>query len=307
MSSGPRPAREHAARLPMTPWPALAPLSRTVTLKSGQVFFFDTGAPSVHGPLVCLVHGLGDEADTWRHLLPLLARRHRVVALDLPGFGRSTAGRSTLGRCAQTVIELLREVSGGQPSVLAGSSVGAVVAQCAAFGAPSLVSALALIDGGLPQVRGTARMMLPMILPFSGERIYTAFRADHDAAYASLTPYYANLAALPEADRAFLRARVIDRVESNTQRRAYFSLLRSFVLRDGTSAGYFRRNVSAWKKPLLLAWGGEDRIIPRATAELIAALAPTSRTVVIPGAGHLPQQERPAELAAEMERLISSL
>ena len=291
----------------MMPWPSLAPMGRSVALgESGRIFVFDTDGTAVRGPVICLVHGLGDEADTWRHLVPLLGGR-RVIALDLPGFGRSVAARRvTLARCAKTVLRLLREVSTG-PAVLVGSSVGAVVAELAAFRDPSAVRALVLVDGGLPQVRGTARAMLPMILPFSGERIYTAFRADHEAAYASLSPYYANLGSLPETDRLFLQERVIDRVESDAQRRAYFSLLRSLVLGDAAGSGYFRRGLLAWRKPLLLAWGAEDRIIPRATAAMIAALVPQSRTVVIPGAGHLPQQERPVELAAEMEKLISSL
>ena len=293
----------------MTPWPALAPTGRFVPLgrHSGQVYLFDSGEPPVRGPLVCLIHGLGDEADTWRHLVPLLARRHRVVALDLPGFGRSPpSGRVTLAGCAETVLSLLRAVSTG-PSILVGSSVGAAVAELAAFRDPSLASALVFVDGGIPQARGTVKAMLPMILPFSGERIYTSFRRDHDAAYASLQPYYANLAALPEADRQFLRTRVIDRVESDTQRRAYFSLLRSIVLWDSFRHGYFRRNAAAWRKPLLLAWGAEDGIVPRATAEVIAALIPQAKKYVIPGSGHLPQQERPGELAAEIEGFISSL
>ncbi len=293
----------------MAPWPALASSGRSVPLgkRGGQIFLFDSGEPPVHGPLVCLIHGLGDEADTWRHLSPLLARRHRVIALDLPGFGRSSpSGRVTLASCAETVLRLLRAVSTG-PSILVGSSVGAVIAELAAFRDPSLTRALVFVDGGLPQVRGTVKAMLPMILPFSGERIYTSFRADHDAAYESLQPYYADLGALPEADRQFLRTRVIDRVESDTQRRAYFSLLRSLVLWDSVRPGYFRRVAAALRKPLLLAWGAEDRIIPRATVDMIAGLVPHAQKSLIPGSGHLPQQERPGELAVEIEGFISSL
>jgi pimeloyl-ACP methyl ester carboxylesterase len=299
----------------MSPWPALASLGKLVTTteKGARTFLFDSGEPGKPGgqrspaPLVCLIHGLGDEADTWRHLFPLLAGRHRVIALDLPGFGRSPpSGRVTLASCAETVLRLLRVVTTG-PAVLVGSSVGAIVAQLAAFRDPSLVHALVLVDGGLPQAGGTVAAMLPMILPFSGERIYTAYRSNHDAAYASLQPYYADLAALPEADRRFLGTRVIHRVHSDIQRRAYLSLLRSLVLWSSFRTGYFKRNLAAWKKPLLLAWGAGDRIVPRATADMIGALVPHARKAMIPGSGHLPQQENPGELAAEMERLTFSL
>jgi pimeloyl-ACP methyl ester carboxylesterase len=256
---------------------------------------------------VILIHGLGDEADTWRHLIPLLARGNRVIAPDLPGFGRSPrAGRVSLGSCAGTIAGLLRALSAG-PAILVGSSVGAVIAELAAFRDPGILRALVCIDGGLPQAPGALKLMMPMILPFSGERIYTALRADHNAAFTSLDPYYADLKALPQADREFLRTRVIDRVESDTQRRAYFTLLRSLTLWDACRRGWFRRNAAALAKPLLLAWGGEDRIIPRTTMDLIAACSPHARKVLIHGAGHLPQQERPRELAAEIESFISSL
>jgi len=41
------------------------------------------------GPPVLLIHGFTSEAPTWRHVLPLLATRFRVIAVDLPGFGLS--------------------------------------------------------------------------------------------------------------------------------------------------------------------------------------------------------------------------
>jgi len=283
----------------MEPWPALAGRGQFVqTGRRSRVFLFDSGQGARGAPPIVLIHGLGDEADTWRHIFPLLAPRHRVIALDLPGFGRSrAAGRVNLTQCAESVWGVLMALGAG-PSVLVGSSVGAVVAQRAAFLYSRMTRALICIDGGLPQAPGTFRPMTPMIVPFSGERIYTAFRADHDAAFASLRPYYENLDGLPQADRDFLRARVIQRVQSDTQRRAYFSLLRSLVLWGAFRSAYFRRGLTGFSKPLLLAWGTGDRIIPRATMDIIAAAALRARTVIIPGAGHLPQQERPDELAA---------
>jgi pimeloyl-ACP methyl ester carboxylesterase len=300
------------SREAMTPWPGLAPLGRLVETgtRRQRVFVFDSGAlPHAprRAPCLVLVHGLGDEADTWRHLFPLLARSNRVIAMDLPGFGRSpAAGRTNLMKCARTVVSLVRDYA-AQPSILVGSSVGAVIAQMAAIQDPQNVRALACIDGGLPQPPAALTAMLPMILPFSGERIYTAFRSDHDAAYASLNPYYSDFDSLPRADRDFLRSRVIDRVHSNTQRRAYFSLLRSLVLWDMLRRDWFRRKTRAFTTPVLLAWGSDDRIIPRAAMDAIAAAVPHAQRRLILGAGHLPQQERPAKLAELIEDFISSL
>ena len=73
----------------MQPFPGLARWSRQVQLLSSKIdlFVYDTGEDD-RTPLV-LLHGLGDEADTWRHVLPLLQADYRVIAPDLPGFGRS--------------------------------------------------------------------------------------------------------------------------------------------------------------------------------------------------------------------------
>jgi pimeloyl-ACP methyl ester carboxylesterase len=79
------------------------------------------------------------------------------------------------------------------------------------------------------------------------------------------------------------------------------------VLWGAFRSGYFRRGLTGFSKPLLLAWGREDRIIPRATMDLIAAAAPGARTVIIPGAGHLPQQERPDEVAAVIRDFAARL
>jgi pimeloyl-ACP methyl ester carboxylesterase len=302
-------ARPGPVQRAMTPWPGLAPWGRLVPTgdPGRQVFVFDSGSPGKDAPSVVLVHGLGDEADTWRHLFPLLARSTRVIAIDLPGFGRSpSAGRTRLASCARAVLGALHELSVG-PSILVGSSVGAVIAELAAFREPESVRALVCVDGGLPQAPTALGVMLPMILPFSGERIYTAYRADHDAAFESLIGYYSELAAMPRADRDFLRERVIDRVESDTQRRAYFSLLRSLVSWTVCRPGFFRRNAAAFEKSVLLVWGEEDTVIPRATMDLLAAAFPRARTSLVRGAGHLPQQERPEELAAVIEGFISSL
>src|SRR3954463_2179983 len=46
------------------------------------------------GPPVVLVHGYGDTADGWRRVVPGLLERHRVIALDVPPFGRSGAPRA---------------------------------------------------------------------------------------------------------------------------------------------------------------------------------------------------------------------
>lgn len=62
----------------MTPHPALQPYARSITAGGLRLFYYDAGAGD-ETPML-LVHGRGDEADTWHRLLPPLARSRRVIA-----------------------------------------------------------------------------------------------------------------------------------------------------------------------------------------------------------------------------------
>jgi pimeloyl-ACP methyl ester carboxylesterase len=70
---------------------SLAPtfVARRVETPFGSLRVLDGGA----GPTLILLHGRGNAATTWFQMLPALARSHRVLAVDLPGFGQSQARR----------------------------------------------------------------------------------------------------------------------------------------------------------------------------------------------------------------------
>jgi pimeloyl-ACP methyl ester carboxylesterase len=288
----------------MKPWPALAPLGRVLRLRGGKetVFFYDTvdnPAARPHGPAkpaLILIHGLGDEADSWRHIIPLLSGAFRVLAPDLPGFGRSAArGRVSMKRHIDAVLALLAETG---PAILAGSSMGALVAEGAAMARPDLVRSLIFLDGCIPAPAAFNTGLLRMALPFIGKKWYRAFRNDHEGAWRSLFGYYADITGLPEADRCFLRDRVIARVESSAQERAYFASLRSLILINAIHTRRFVRFLPAFPGKILVIWGAEDKVLPPESSRLVRKLRSDAAFSRIPGAGHLPHQEKPEETAA---------
>lgn len=291
----------------MPPPADLAPLSRTKTLDSGLCLHYYEAGSSFASPLV-LIHGLGDEADSWRHVLRPLAESHRVIALDLPGFGRSGHPKRayTLTFFARTVAQLLAAL-GIERATLVGSSLGAAVAQRLALGRPDLVERLVLSDGVLPVESGRPTGALWMFLiPGIGEAMYASLRRSQDEAYATLRPYYGDLDALPAADRAFLRQRVWARVWSNSQRRAFLSALRWLAIDRVFRAGDLRARLAGLSTPTLLIWGEYDHIVAQAEGEATAALLPDARLEVIRSAGHLPHQEHPAEFVAALRAFLSS-
>jgi pimeloyl-ACP methyl ester carboxylesterase len=302
----------------MKPWPSLEPFGKALPMPEGDLFYYDSArdTDSVKGndsnsgkPALVLIHGLGDEADTWRHVFPLLANAgYRVIAPDLPGFGRSAwKGRISVHRQCRAVIRLLTETGAAStenPAVFAGSSLGAGIAEITAIKRPDLAKALILIGGCVPVSGGMDKGIILMGMPFAGKAWYRAFRKNHEGAWKSLYPYYGDLDAMSAEDRDFLRTRVIARVESSSQERGYFATLRSIGNVFLFEQKSISRKVKLFSGKVLLMWGEQDRIMPQKSAALFRDLRPDAELKVISGAGHLPHQEKPAESAAEMLRFL---
>jgi pimeloyl-ACP methyl ester carboxylesterase len=265
--------------------------------------FFDsfTGGGA---PVVLLVHGNGDEADTWRYVIPALEGTYRVLAPDLPGFGRSDPARDgsvdALAAFLEDFLELLRL---DVPVHLVGSSLGAVVAAQFAVNAPERVRSLTLSGGASPRLGGVQANpgLKGLLEPGHGEAFYNGLRlGTQDAAYETLRPYYADLENLPEDDRAFLRERVWARVWSDTQRDAFFRALRS-LFAPGAPLEL------PHGLPVQLIWGERDGIMPLESAHAILHRLPDAKLEVVRGSGHLPHQERPEAFVKVLERFLSTV
>jgi pimeloyl-ACP methyl ester carboxylesterase len=270
----------------------LQPFARQVELPRSRVrlFYYDAGCPA--SPAMVLVHGLGDEADTWRRVIGSLAGSFRVIAPDLPGFGRSSlpARRPLSPPFLARVMRELVDQLGIRNATWVGSSLGASIAQIVAIRWPARVARLVLVDGGIqarPRLRGA---LLGMLVPGAGERRYRTLRYDLDAAYETLRPYYGNLDGLPPEERAFLRERVRDRVSSDTQRVAYFSAFRSLLFWMLLAGRRATRRARSLDRKTLYVWGSDDRIVPSGSWN-----AENARVTIVRGAGHLPHQESPEE------------
>src|SRR5579864_1088565 len=126
LTEGETEARTHAVRVAGT---------RTRIVEAGQ------------GEPVILLHGFGDSVATWRYAIPALARRHHVIAADLPGFGRShpATQRPLLDWYAHWAEELIATVAPRGRATLVGNSLGGAVALDVALRTPLRVSRLVLV------------------------------------------------------------------------------------------------------------------------------------------------------------------
>src|SRR3954467_374248 len=111
------------------------------------------------GPPLLLVHGIGDSSETWRTVIPRLARRHLVIAPDLLGHGRSAKPRAdySVAAYANGMRDLLG-VLGIERATLVGHSFGGGVAMQFAYQFPERTERLVLVASG-----GAGRAISPLL------------------------------------------------------------------------------------------------------------------------------------------------
>ena len=299
-------------KYPFTEWPALSQYGKKITVSGGTIFYYDCN--SFSNQTLVLIHGLGDEADTWRHVIPLLtARGYRCIAIDLPGFGRSEwRGKIDVKCHANAVVKVMTECGIGAPAengvvkhaVLIGSSMGGCIAEYAAFMRPDLTQFLILIGGCVPVKGKTNPGMLLMGLPFLGRIWYRGFRKNHEGAWKSLYPYYHDLDAMSDEDKTFIRGRVIARVESDNQERGYFLSMRSMISTFFFAKGSSAKKIKMFNGKVTLIWGEHDHVMPVETTAVIRKLRLDAPLKIVADAGHLPHQEKPAESAEVILSLL---
>jgi pimeloyl-ACP methyl ester carboxylesterase len=124
------------------------PSVATLQINEVKVNYLDYGT----GPALVLLHGMAASWQWWLENIPALAQRHRVIAVDLPGFGHSEPlpAPAEMATHARTVLDLLTQL-GIESATVSGHSMGGLVA-IEMFGAdPRRVRDLILVDsGGVP-------------------------------------------------------------------------------------------------------------------------------------------------------------
>jgi len=291
----------------MQPWPPIAKYAKYIQLQNIELDLFYYEAGSHHEQVLIMLHGLGDETDTWRHVFLPISEHYHTFAIDLPGFGRSDKPDVdyTPEFMINVVVELLAQLKINK-AILLGSSLGGILAHGLAIFHPERVKGLILVGGALLQTepiqdRGIRLMRVPLL----GEWLYTRLRKDPDAAYASLSNVYHQLEKLPEKDRKFLYNRVNQRVWSDGQRRAYLSTLRNLSPWIKNFQAQMPDLLSNLKVPTLIIRGEYDQLFSDTSAKELVKIQPRAKSVVLPNVGHLPHQENPEVFLQEIRASLN--
>jgi pimeloyl-ACP methyl ester carboxylesterase len=248
--------------------------SHAVLVDGYRVHYLEEGP--ANGQTVVLVHGLGGRAEDWRNLAPLLARAgFHVYMPDLLGYGRSQrpAGFSYSVRDEAGIVIGFFDALGLKQVDLGGWSMGGWVVQLAAAQEPARVARLMLFDSAGLHV--TPDWNTQLFNPKSAAQL--------DQLESLLTPHPHRIPGFVSADILRISARtgwVVDR--------AMMSMLTGQDVTDTL--------LPTLKMPLLIVWGGSDRLLPVDQAQTMHRLAPKSDLDVVPGCGHL----APLECAPQM-------
>jgi pimeloyl-ACP methyl ester carboxylesterase len=261
------------------------------------------------GDVLLLVHGLGGSHLNWLSVAPQLAERHRVYALDLPGFGRSPlAGRrSSIAANVDVLTRLIARLS-DSPIVLIGNSMGGLLSIGVAAMHPNLVSGLVLVDPAVPAPRSWRPRLDRVTRSFLAAAFIPSWGARRvGRAVAALGPehlVYETLR-LCSADPSRIEQAVVDaHIALEAERLAQPGWQESFYAasRSLVRVLALKRQVVRWLRlvtaPTLLVQGDADRLVRFEAARAVASLRPDWEYHEFAGAGHVPMMEVPGEFLA---------
>jgi pimeloyl-ACP methyl ester carboxylesterase len=273
-------------------------LGRTYRSASGEVRWTALGAPDA--PPVVLLHGTPFSSYVWRAVARALADRHRVFLWDMPGYGASekSAGQdASLAAQGRVFGELLDHWgltgSGAEPAVVAHDFGG-----CVALRAHLLHGAryrrLALVD--------------PVALPPFGSAAYQLF-GGHAGVFEQLPPALHRALVreyVGSASAVGLHPAVWERlVEPWCGEAGQPAFYRQIAQNDQRFIDEIEGRYGEIALPVLICWGVDDGWIPVAHAHELAARVPGARLRLIEGAGHLVQEDAPAELTAVLAGFLA--
>jgi magnesium chelatase accessory protein len=275
-------------------WPNRA-LSRFAEVRPHRWHIQEAG----EGPTLLLLHGAGAATQSWHGLLPRLAARFHVVAIDLPGQGFTRCGarhRLSLARMSEDIARL-SEAQGWSIDLIVGHSAGAALGlDLARRLRPTGVAGL---NAALGKFDGIAGWLFPLMAKLLAVNPFAA------TLLTRMPNGEARVRELLEATGSVFDARTL----------ALYSRLASDRTHVAGTIGMMSQwnidsllgQLGAIECPVLLLAGEMDGTVSPEISKSAAARLPNGRFRVLPGLGHLMHEEAPEAVASEIEAFAEAL
>ena len=273
--------------------PAAAPYADKYANVNGlRMHYLDWGSPEK--PPLILIHGIARHAHTFDHIAPHFARDYHVIAIDMRGHGDSgwdAEGRYLVEDHVKDLEDLVAQLRLRRITLL-GNSTGGRVAQVFAGLHPDLVARLVVEDVGPERPEdissGFARRVKQEANGWASEdELVQQLTTENPGVAASWIRTYAHFGARPRGDGRLVWKRDPD-------------LVKGFLPTE------LWRYVSRITAPTIYILGGKSAIVPADTQRRLKETLPRCEIVVMPGLGHYPDVESPADFLAIVDRFFSS-
>ncbi len=274
----------HAGAMPGEPKTA-----RFAALDGARVRYVDKG----EGPPVVLVHGFASSLDTWDLVVPELSRTHRVIALDLKGFGWTDRPEGDYSPAAEAALTLkLLDQLGVKRAAFVAHSWGSSVTLALALAAPERVSRIALYDAWVYEEQLPTTFLVARADGL-GELLFALFydqRPDERIALAFHDKHLVSEKLVEDVERALDRPGTSAAALASVRGQRFTEQQAKYHTID---------------KPTLLLWGREDVVTTVAMGERLARDLPHARLVVYPQCGHFPMIEARRQSNDELVKFLA--
>lgn len=257
---------------------------------AGVEAYSESAGDSTGGRLpVFLLHGLGASSYSWRYLLPLMAERYASTALDWPGFGRSQQPED-FDYSAEGFSRFLADYldhRGIARAHLVGNSMGGLVALWTALHRPERVASMTLI--GTPVYpENKPRLLWPLRWPLIG-CLYERALGEWAVGFIAKSALQDHSLITPELVREYGLA-----LKTRQGKRAIAQFIRNAVPPNPLEliARYNEIRI-----PTLVICGETDGVVGVPSARRFASEVPGAKFLLVRGASHAPQEEKPGEVS----------
>lgn len=276
-----------------------------ISTSEGAIFALTAGRSGQ--PNVLFAHGTAAWSGLWRPTLDATAEAgFHATAFDMPPFGWSehpTGGDFSRMKQAERVIALL-EALGTRPIIVA-HSIGAGPMTEAVLQRPDLVSGLVIVAGAIALNSHEDPQELPVALRPDGLREYvTSATAANPWLTGTFLQQFIHVKAAATPER-------ITMLQEPLQRQGYTAALNAWLPQlFETPVDALSTRSEHWRSldlPVVLIWGREDNVTPPVQGEVLSALIPGARLILLDGVGHIPQIEAPEAFQAALIEALESI
>jgi pimeloyl-ACP methyl ester carboxylesterase len=258
--------------------------SKFVSINGMEVHFRDEGPASDSIPIV-LLHGTGSSLHTFDAWVDALKTNHRVLRMDLPGYGLTGPfpNRDYSMQHYVGFIDDFLKTNGIKRCILGGNSLGGGIAWRYALEQPDRVTKLILIDASGYPVTAKSRPLAFELAELPLLKHLFKFITPKSVARASIKNVYADKSKVTEA--------LVDRYFELTLRAGNRQAFVDRLSQNVTSQDF--KNIVTIQQATLIIWGDKDELIPVNMAYRFKEDIVQSELVILENVGHLPMEEAP--------------